>query len=107
MIGQPPNTMAAVVSILSTLNASTAAPETVSGEYVRVSRVGGRMSTPVTDTARVLVECWADSNAKAEVLADKVRFRLCNSGGKTFNYTRIRWCSEVSGPVDYPDTVGP
>lgn len=107
MIGKPPATMSAVVNILAPLDASTKAPDQRPTQYVRVSRVGGGMINPVTDKARVLVECWAESTVNAETLANDARYLLCNAGGKSFAGVFIRWCSEVSGPVDFPDTVGP
>lgn len=101
--------MACCVQILDSLDASPAAPseENPPKQYVRCSRVGGGMVNPVTDNAAILVECWAETNAEAEELANEARFLLLSSTGKSFAGVFVRWCRERSGPVDFPDVTGP
>lgn len=109
MIGKPQSVMACCVQILDSLNASPVAPPESNppDEYVRCSRVGGGMSNAVTDTARILIECWARTNERAEQLANEARYLLLSSTGSTHAGVFVRWCREVSGPVDFPDVTGP
>lgn len=76
--------------------------------HVRVTRAGGGQDLIVTDTARLLVECYADSPAAAEVLTNKCRAALHNatghridlgSAGKAF----VRGYDNEVGPVEFPD----
>ena len=107
MIDHPKSAMSAVVACLHALNVPVS-PEVRDRQpqYVRVSRTGGGMTNMVTDRAIVLVECWATTNLDAETLANNARFLLGNASGKTFAGVFVRWCKEVSGPVDFPDVTG-
>lgn len=73
--------------------------------FVRVSRTGGGQTHQATDTARILVECFAKDVGQAEAMCNTVRAALRNAAGTTVITTAggvaIRgWGNE--SVVDYP-----
>lgn len=77
--------------------------------YIRVTRSGGGMVNTVTDNARLLVECYSDDSADAEVLANVARGALRASAGRRVAGAFIRGVDvDVDdGPTDYPDPLVP
>jgi hypothetical protein len=71
--------------------------------FVRVSRSGGGQELIVTDTCRLLVECWADSAASAETLVNDCRAALRNTTGQTVDGAFLRGFDNEAGPVELPD----
>lgn len=87
-----------------TLTVDTRIPRTRPDQFIKVTRVGGGMLNPVTDVARILVECWAKTNAAAEAMSATAREALANARGTTVaDDVFIRGYGNEEGPVDYPD----
>lgn len=74
--------------------------------FVKVSRVGGGLDNIATDTARILVECFAKDVAEVESMCNTVRAALRNAGGTTVVTTSgnvsVRAWDNESGPTDFP-----
>lgn len=74
--------------------------------FVRVSRVGGGQDQITTDTARILVECFAKDVGQVENMCNTARAALRNSGGTTVTTTSgavfVRGWDNESGPTDFP-----
>ena len=73
---------------------------------VRVTRVGGGLDNIATDTARILVECFAQDVGQVEAMCNTARTALRNAGGTTVTTTAgdvfvRRWDNE-QGPTDFP-----
>jgi hypothetical protein len=78
-------------------------PATKPAEFVRVSRVGGRMLNLITDSPRVLVECWGPDVGTVEQMTCTARGALLNSLGQRWAGIYVReWVNE-QGPVDFDD----
>jgi metal-dependent amidase/aminoacylase/carboxypeptidase family protein len=75
--------------------------------FVRVSRTGGGQDNPVTDRARILVECFAKDTAQAEAMCNTARAALRNACSTFVAGMFVRWYGNESGPVDlaHPDIV--
>jgi hypothetical protein len=75
--------------------------------FVRVTRVGGGLDNIATDTARILVECYAQDVAQVEAMCNTGRTALRNAGGTTVTADDIsifvRRFEETSGPADLPN----
>lgn len=74
--------------------------------FVLVTRSGGGLNNPaypVTDIARILVECWADSDAACETLTNQCRAALYNTQGVTIDGVFLRGFDNENGPVQLPD----
>jgi hypothetical protein len=82
---------------------SSQMPRTRPPMFVRVTRIGGGQTNPVTDIARILVECWGPGIASAESMANTARAALRNAAGITFGTAYVRSFSNEQGPVDFPD----
>lgn len=78
-------------------------PRTRPPMFIRVSRIGGGQTNPVTDIARILVECWGPGIATAESMANTARAALRNAGGTTVGTAYVRSFRNEQGPVDFPD----
>ena len=79
--------------------------------FVRVSRVGGGLDNIATDSARILVECFARDVAQVEAMLNTARAALRNAGGTTVTaddqtmFIR-RWDNEtVTTDFPHPDIV--
>lgn len=99
------------ITILSDAFAGTAfvsadMPRQRPDRFIRVSRVGGRRINQATDSARILVECFAHTVAEVEAMAAGASEALFNSGGTSVTTTAgdvfVRDWSNESGPVDFP-----
>lgn len=75
---------------------ATRVPDPRPSTFVRVQRVGGRAVGPV-DAARVLVECWADTEVAAAALAGRTRDAMRRIPGNVTGYHVAR-CTEQGGP---------
>ena len=51
--------------------------------FVRVTRVGGGQDNIATDTARLLIECYAKDVGQVEAMCNTARAALRNSGGNS------------------------
>lgn len=75
--------------------------------FVKVSRVGGDLDNIATDSARILVECYAKDVGQVEAMCNTARTALRNAGGTSVTADEqrmfIRAWDETSGPADYPN----
>jgi hypothetical protein len=83
-------------------------PGTIRPErFVKVTRVGGDLVNIATDSARILVECFAKDVGQVEAMCNTARTALRNAGGTTVTADEhrifIRCWDEKSGPADYPN----
>lgn len=74
--------------------------------FVTVTRVGGGLDNIATDTARILVECFARDIAEVEAMCNTVRAAFRNAGGTTVATTSgdvsVRAWDNEHGPSSYP-----
>lgn len=70
--------------------------------FVQVSRVGGRWDNPVTDVARILVECFGPDVETVEAMTATARTALRNAISTEVDDVWIRDWSGEQGPVDLP-----
>lgn len=75
--------------------------------FVRVERAGGGQDDPVTDKARILVECYAKDTAQAEAMCNTARAAFRNATSTFVENMFIRWYGNEQGVADYahPDIV--
>lgn len=78
--------------------------------FVKVSRIGGGQSQIATDTARVLIECFAKDVGQVENMCNTARAALRNSGGTTVTTTSgavfVRgWDNESLADYPHPDLI--
>lgn len=78
-------------------------PDARPTQFVRVSRVGGRMLNLVTDSPRILVECWGPDVGTVEGMCNTARAALLNSCGHYFAGVYVREWTNEQGPVDFDD----
>ncbi len=70
--------------------------------FVKVSRIGGAWINPVTDSARILVECFGPDVETVENMTATARAALHNAGQTLVDGVWIRdWLNE-QGPTDFP-----
>lgn len=70
--------------------------------FVRVSRIGGQQSDPITDNARLLIECFGPDTETVEAMTATARTALRNAISTIVDGAFIRdWFNE-QGPVDFP-----
>ena len=99
----PDVTLAAVAALADTLDASvgTRVPDPRPAAFVRVQRVGGPREQ-VLDRARVLVECWADTEAGAWDLSAAAREAmrtLPTVGGDVVHVVEVGGPALVADPL--------
>ena len=74
--------------------------------FVRVSRVGGGLDNIATDTARILVECFARDIGQAESMVATAATALRNAGGTTVTTTQgdvfVRRFDNETITTDFP-----
>jgi len=70
--------------------------------FVKVTRVGGGQDDIVTDTARLLIECFAKDVGQVEAMCNTVRAAFRNAAGTTVGGAFIRAWGNESGPTDFP-----
>jgi hypothetical protein len=83
-------------------------PGTIRPErFVKATRVGGDLVNIATDSARIIVECYAQDVGQVEAMCNTARTALRNAGGTTVTADDIsifiRSWEETSGPADYPN----
>ena len=75
--------------------------------FVKVSRVGGSIDNIATDSARILVECYAKDVGQVEAMCNTARAAFWNAAGTTVTSGEermfVRCWDETSGPADYPN----
>jgi hypothetical protein len=70
--------------------------------FVQVSRIGGSQDTPITDVARILVECFGPDIETVENMSATARAALRNAISTTVDGVWVRNWSNEFGPVDFP-----
>ncbi len=99
--------VAAVKSLVpSDVRVATKVPNPRPKKFVRISRIGGSRTNPVTDQATLLFECWAATDVDAEELANLVSDSLPSVIGHWFDGSFVRHWRLTFGPVDHPDESG-
>lgn len=75
--------------------------------FVRVSRVGGGLENIASDSARILIDCYAKHVDQVESMCNTARTALRNAGGTTVSTTAgdvfVRAWENEQGPTDYPN----
>ena len=75
--------------------------------FVRVTRVGGGLDNIASDSARILVECYAKDVGQVEAMCNTARTALRNAGGTIVSTTQgdvfVRSWDNEQGPADYPN----
>lgn len=90
----------------------TEIPSTRPSRFIRTVRTGGFLRDPVTDVARMTVECWNDEGTPPDVSkkvaaerdAQTARAALLRLRGVILpDGTKVHVVTEVAGPSDSPD----
>ena len=81
----------------------TVVPAIRPASFVRVQRVGGVASGPI-DSARILLECWAATEAAAAALVAIVREHMRAMRG-TLSGFMVAGPSESGGPASIADPI--
>lgn len=84
---------------------STRVPNPRPASFVRVQRVGGTRPNLITDSATVVVECWAGDSAAAATLGRLTHAHLLALAGSDLPGGFIRAVREVGGLQSFPDPV--
>jgi hypothetical protein len=69
--------------------------------FIKVSRIGGSQDTPITDVARILIECFGPDVETCENMTATARTALRNAISTTVEGAWIRNWSNEQGPVDF------
>lgn len=85
---------------------SSKVPNPRPATFVRVSRAGGGMSNIVTDRPWLIFECWAPTEAEAEMLANLVGAHLKAAQFETINGAKLLGWSEA-GRASFNDPAVP
>ena len=70
--------------------------------FVRVTRVGGGLTNHVTDTARLLIECFGLDVQTCENMTGTARAALRNAVSTVVEDSWVRNYDNEQGPVDFP-----
>lgn len=70
--------------------------------FVRVSRVGGGQDDPITDRARLLIECFGPDTETVEAMSATARTALRNAISTIVDGVFVRGWANEQGPVDFP-----
>lgn len=81
---------------------SAAMPKQRPPRFVQVSRIGGHQDDPVTDHARLLIECFGADVETVENMSATARTALRNAISTVVNGVWVRNWSNEQGPVDFP-----
>jgi hypothetical protein len=81
---------------------SAAMPKQRPIRFVQVSRIGGHQDDPITDHARILVECFGPDIETVENMTGTARAALRNAISTTVDGVWVRNWSNEFGPVDFP-----
>jgi hypothetical protein len=81
-------------------------PDVLPEKFVRVTRIGGAMSNPAIDMARILIEVFGAETADVEDLSATASQALHNAVGNfvttTLGEVFVRGWDNETGPVDRP-----
>ena len=77
-------------------------PASRPAEFVHVHRLGGPRRDRVTDLPLLSVDCWADTEARADAMAQECRAWVDNLRGSIAS-TVVQRVGETGGPVSLPD----
>lgn len=69
--------------------------------FVKVSRIGGGWSNKVTDTARLLIECYGPDTETAEAMTGTARAAMLNAISTIVDGVWIRNWDNENGPTDF------
>lgn len=81
---------------------SAAMPKQRPARFVQVSRIGGFQNDPITDHARILVECFGPDTETVENMSATARTALRNAISTIVDGVWVRNWSDEQGPVDFP-----
>ena len=70
--------------------------------FVQVTRIGGSQDTPITDNARLLIECFGPDTETVEAMTATARAALRNAISTIVDGVWVRNWSNEQGPVDFP-----
>lgn len=74
--------------------------------FVKATRVGGGLDSIASDSARILIECFAKDVGQCEAMCNTARTALRNAGGTNVTTTEgdvfVRSWANESGPTDFP-----
>lgn len=79
--------------------------------FVHVERGGGGRDNPVTDTARIIIGCFAPDTEQAEAMTGTVCAAFSNAQGTTVTTTKgdifiRKWADEtIVGNFPHPDVI--
>ena len=70
--------------------------------FVQVTRIGGYQNDPITDHARLLIECFGPDTETVEAMTATARAALRNAISTIVDGVWVRNWSNEQGPVDFP-----
>lgn len=70
--------------------------------FVQVSRIGGTQTDPITDNARLLIECFGPDTETVEAMSATARTALRNAISTVVDGVWVRNWHNEQGPVDFP-----
>ena len=70
--------------------------------FVQGSRVGGSQTDPITDNARLLIECFGPDTETVENMTATARTAFRNAISTVVDGVWVRNWSNEQGPVDFP-----
>lgn len=85
------------------VDVSTRVPDPRPDSFVRLKRVGGTAPNRITDSALVVVECWAADEIAAAYLARATRAHVHALAQTDHDGDYVRRVREVAGPQAFPD----
>jgi len=77
-------------------------PKQLPVRFIMVSRIGGDRPNPVTDTARILIECFGPDPETVESMCSTVDEAMHNAIGTIVDSVFIRNWDDIHGPVSLP-----
>jgi hypothetical protein len=87
------------------VDVSTKVPNPRPASFVRVKRVGGSRPNRVTDSAIVVVECWAADDVAASDLGRLTEAHVFALAQTSHDGDFVRRVREVGGLQSFPDPV--
>lgn len=86
----------------STVDVSAKMPQRPPNQFIRVNRVGGSRPNLVTDSARILIECFGPDPETVESMWATVDEAMHNAVGTVVDSVFVRGWDNVDGPTDFP-----
>jgi len=77
-------------------------PRQVPIRFIRVSRIGGSRPNVVTDSARILIECFGPDPETVESMSSTVDEAMHNAIGTIVDGVFIRDWGNINGPISRP-----